>query len=93
MLVVLALLAHCAVTVTDPLTGKGLYVEVLARWDLPSATYVEQSCMTMQLPLSAFLIIRSLSLPSSCRALASFLERFSLGFLLSASSATTFKSY
>ena len=51
--------------------SNGLYVEVSARWDLPSATYVEQSCMTMQLPLSAFLITRSLFLPSSCRVLAS----------------------
>ena len=29
--------------------SNGLYVEVLAKWDLPSATYVERSFMTMQL--------------------------------------------
>ena len=73
--------------------SNGLYVEVSARWDLPSATYVERSCMTMQLPLSAFLITRSLFLPSSCRVLASFLERFGFGFLLSSSSAGVFSMY
>ena len=45
--------------------------------------------MTMQLPLLAFLITRSLSLPSSCRVLASFLERC----LLSGSSASVFSMY
>ena len=64
-----------------------------ARWDLPSATYVEWSCMMMQLPLSALLITRSLSLPSSCRVLASFLERFSFGCLLSGSLASVFSMY
>ena len=56
--------------------SNGLYVEVLARWDLPSVVYIQQSCMMVQLPFSAFLIMKSLFLLSSCRILNSFLERF-----------------
>ena len=45
--------------------SNGLYVEVFARWDLPSVVYIERSYIMVQILLSAFLIMKSLSLLSS----------------------------
>ena len=66
--------------------ANGLYVDVSARWVLPSATV--RSCTTTQLPLSAVLMIMFLFLPSSCRVRSSFLVRLGLGGLTSGSSSS-----
>ena len=49
--------------------------------------------MTMQLPLSVFLITRSLLLSSSWRIFSSFFERLGRGVLSSGSSASVFSMY
>ena len=49
--------------------------------------------MTMQLPLSAFLITRFRFLPNSWRVFISFLERLGRGVLSSGSSASVFSMY